>query len=182
MGIDDFDSMFTTFKAPWVDAVFPTLFAEEIVSVQPITDDSADCFTLDFAFGDNDMASTLRGIPPLPYNVATLIPILEKNRAEHASLFEEGRAAYIKLCIETFKERALKIETGEIKDLEEMTEFDLPAPTEHLDIYDSVIGMLKLTTQTTVDLNAAQFNAWVRDQWDWKEAFTRNIMNYTSAL
>jgi len=157
--------------------------AWEVVSSQPMTREFAEYVDNPFPLDEiqsKKMTTTMHNMK-LTFNVKDLIPILEANRAKHAAIFEEARAAYIKECEETFRTRADEIKSGEITDLEEMTEFDLPVPVEYLNTYDTVIQMLKLTTELSIELSSFQFNAWVRDQWDWKDSFARSIVNYTQA-
>lgn len=53
-------------------------------------------------------------------------------------------------------------------------------PENHLDDYDRVIGMLEFSVADKVELTATDFNAYVRNRWEWHSRFSMSNSAYVS--
>ena len=73
-----------------------------------------------------------------------------------------------------------------IKELKEAQEgnvnlyFNLVEPQSYVEQYDMIIEMLEWNTDATIELGMGEFNAWVRDRWDWQGAFLDGNMIYST--
>ena len=54
----------------------------------------------------------------------------------------------------------------------------LTYPENHLDDYDRVIGMLEFSVADKVELTAQDFNAYVRNKWEWHNSFSSSNQAY----
>ena len=51
-------------------------------------------------------------------------------------------------------------------------------PRNYIDMYDAAITIAEWETADTLDLSYAEFQCFVRDEWDWKDEFSRVTMSY----
>lgn len=54
-------------------------------------------------------------------------------------------------------------------------------PENHLDDYDRVIGMLEFSVADKVELTSSDFNAYVRNRWEWHRSFVGSNTAYVQA-
>lgn len=54
----------------------------------------------------------------------------------------------------------------------------IPALVDHLEDYDRVLAMLAMSIDETQTLTAHEFNRYVNDAWDWKDAFNLSTASY----
>lgn len=56
----------------------------------------------------------------------------------------------------------------------------LAYPENHLEDYDRVINMLKMSVADKVELNAGDFDAYVRNNWSWRKSFLTSNVGYVN--
>ena len=59
--------------------------------------------------------------------------------------------------------------------------FNLPKPENHLEDYDRVLDLLKMTLDEELELREHEFNCYIRDQWDWTGRFKNISATYTAS-
>lgn len=55
-------------------------------------------------------------------------------------------------------------------------------PEDHGDDYEGTIRRLELLVDENVELDTNEFDAYVRNKWDWKDSFLKNNLYYAQAL
>lgn len=111
------------------------------------------------------------------YRPVDLLRRIEDNRATHAAEYEKAMEGYYIEVEEQFIELVKDAKEAR-KRAAAKEEFDANfyihavQPTNHLDDYDRVIDMLKLTQDEEIELDEQQFGQYVRDEWVWKRDFT----------
>lgn len=106
-----------------------------------------------------------------------LVAKLQVNRAQHAADYEKAKKGFRKLLIEELRGKLKAAENGEKVELR----FTNQTPTNNLEEYDDVIGMLEMATDTEIELTHVQYKQWVQDKWDWKEHWSMSNVAYLSA-
>lgn len=133
-----------------------------------------------------------------------LVEILAANRERHIEeyrvalagyreaatkkLDEDGHAA-IKSLVENLKRIAVDIETFDPDKPHQFTDrfilikqviMSLPVPKSYADMYASAISIANWDVNDTLKLTYAEFECFVRNQWDWTEEFQATNSSYTS--
>lgn len=123
---------------------------------------------------------------------SVLLKKLESNRAKHLLNYEKAKTGYNKLLrreLET-KIRVLDgpdagIPYGKIKGVtkeKDLARIVNQKPQHYLGYYDQAIEMLKFGEDTTVVLDAQQYQNYIRDDWDWSQSFTTSNTAYVAAV
>lgn len=108
-------------------------------------------------------------------NRLNLIQTIKANRETHKKDYEVALTKYRYTATEKMKENlALAESGGEIK-----IYLDVKVPESHADDYDRVIGMLEISVDETIPLTAAEYNTYVRDEWNWSRSFASNTKVYS---
>jgi hypothetical protein len=102
-----------------------------------------------------------------------LIKALEKNRERHKATYEKAKVGFKKKLIEVFSRALVVAKTGKYP-----TKLHLPIPAAHLEEYDRALGMLKMHTDDTITLTAQEYDCYIRDEWDWKAAWSASNSAY----
>lgn len=110
---------------------------------------------------------TVKGIHHIEVKKDALIEALEKNRSGHKVQFEEAHAGYRKALLETVG----KMYDDAKKGIEVQHFIQLDIPEDHTKDYDRVIGMLKMSVDSTVIITNQEYSQYVMDDWGWKEKF-----------
>jgi len=110
--------------------------------------------------------------------------VLSKKRArklrrmasrEHILIYAEAMIGFKAECVRLLEERLSKARLGKV----DLT-FRLLEPTSYVEQYDTIIEMLEWTTETTIEVSMGEFNAWVRDRWDWQSSFLTSSSDYSA--
>lgn len=133
-----------------------------------------------------------------------LIETLETNKNRHVELYNEAIAGYKEAARSKLKEdgeRARqKLEKNLARVGEAIEDFDpdkphkftdyftlveqvvmtLPVPKSYEAAYDAAIDIAKWDVNETMKLTFAEFNCFVRDEWDWKDNFLEVSNSYIS--
>ena len=134
-----------------------------------------------------------------------LIETLEANRGSHVEKYEQAVLGYKEAAMQALKEQydqatqkleaaynraTMRIREINRADLEKgadhivlMKEVKvaLPVPRNFSDAYDVAISMAQWETKSTIKLTYAEFQCFIRDEWDWKADFEEVFSNYTRA-
>lgn len=127
----------------------------------------------------------MRNIRPertVTVNVQNLLDKMRTNRVEHQEIYTEAMAGYRTECVALLRKRLDQAESvAESGDGTVSLGFSLRKPTSHVEEYDTIIEMLEWTTEATVELAMGEFNAWVRDRWDWQRTFLESNSMYSAS-
>src|SRR4051812_43382189 len=112
-----------------------------------------------------------------------LLGTLRANRDQHVEDYEEAVKGWRVKCSEAWRkfakkaqEQATRIATG--KAMLMLDTPHMPKPTNFKKAYDQVIGMLELSVEDNVKLDAKDYERYVRDQWEWSESFNNATTTY----
>src|ERR1700756_651161 len=95
-----------------------------------------------------------------------LLEKIKKNREGHRDLFLRAQEGY-RLDVIAELEQHLK----DARDRKKISRsLSLPEPQDHTEDYDSVIAMLEMSVDETIELDASSFQQYVLDKWSWKRA------------
>ena len=142
----------------------------------------------------------------------TLLTELKKNRDNHQAIYDAAVQGYWQKASEVVAEKDVSFQEAlgvigkdfiEQKGLIEKAiqdrtvnkipdymavslRFDsrwpLAYPVNHLEDYDHVISMMEFSVADKVKLSAQDFNAYVRNNWKWKDQFTSLNQGYVCAV
>ena len=104
-----------------------------------------------------------------------LLEKLEENCAKHAAIFKEAAIGHRECVIKVLSARLEDIRCGKRISLY----FGVTEPQDHTKDYDVAIAMVKMAVGDTVDLDRAQFQCYILDEWDWKRSFLHSNAHYS---
>lgn len=96
-----------------------------------------------------------------------LLDIVQKNLAEHESIYEEAMAGYQRELLKVIDELRSKVVAGE----QISHSIGLTRPTSHKKSYIQAIKMLKMSIDSEIELDEIAFANYVMDDWNWKDNF-----------
>jgi len=114
-------------------------------------------------------------------NISTLLEHLKKNRDEHVEIVEEAQAAFRKMAIEKLDSMLQDAKSG--KGIR--TQLGLKVPTVHTDAFDNAIGIMEMTQEageTTIEIDAGEYERFVRNCWDWSTEFATSNRGYSDKI
>ena len=102
--------------------------------------------------------------------LAILKQNLEKHKADYAQAVEGFKGAALTVAKNNLKFVKQAIETNK---LEEISKFRAPPtePRSYENDYERAIMMLEMSVDDHIELDADQFDQYVRDNWTWKRNF-----------
>jgi hypothetical protein len=106
-----------------------------------------------------------------------LLAKVKENRAKHIEEFKEAHAGYLEEFISEVKMILREAKKGNV-----IQTIDIAKPSSFESNYDRIIAMLEWSTEETVDLDATEFEQYVRDNWQWKHAFNTVASLYNSKV
>ena len=106
-----------------------------------------------------------------------LLKVIERNREKHVKHYQRALVVFRSRLIATLKKALARARSGARVRLP----IHLPSPVSYAREYDVVIGMLRMSTDKSVEITPSQYRQFVRDEWDWKHDFVANTMRYASA-
>ena len=110
-------------------------------------------------------------------NTNEIVERVQKNRDAHRKVYEKALERFRTEAIKVFNAKLDELKAGGMPALY----VRLPVPEDHTKEYDVLLDMLHSHRSATVELDWASFRRYVRDEWDWKDAFVGTTMNYMSA-
>lgn len=111
-------------------------------------------------------------------NVRELLSKMRDNREEHQRIYLEALEGYKHKCISMLESR---LKEAKSTDGIVSMGFRIEKPVSYVEQYDTVIEMLEWTTEATIEVTMEEFNAWVRDRWDWQRGFLTSNSLYSSS-
>jgi hypothetical protein len=108
---------------------------------------------------------------------AKLLDILKSNREMHIAEFESAMIEFRKDAITEMKKNLSIAEAGG----EVQLYVTLTQPTSYETSYNTVIKMLELSEETTVELSTQEFQQYVEDNWAWKVGFLASTSMYNNS-
>ncbi len=107
-------------------------------------------------------------------NRVDLLTAVKQNREKHADIVHKALDRYREAVIELLEERIQSIKDGSPIDMV----LRLPQPEDHTTDYDTIIGMLEMSTQELVSLGPSEYRSYVQDKWDWSQRFAATNASY----
>lgn len=112
-----------------------------------------------------------------------LIAKITANRAKHIATYEAALIGWRKklaAALHEFGKKYVAISAKVMagKDPQYPSLPHKPKPESYVKHYDQVIGMLKMSVEKTVKLNAQDYARYILDQWEWSEQFANSTVGY----
>ena len=108
-------------------------------------------------------------------NVEELLVILKKNRSNHKKIFLEAVRGYKREMIKYLRKMLKDVRAG--KSVHH--HITLSTPCNMTSEYDTVIRMLEMHSDETIELTMETFMAYVEDKWGWKRDFLMSNAGYS---
>lgn len=105
-----------------------------------------------------------------------LIKEITANRDQHQEIFEEALEGYKKEIVKVLEKRLEAARQGK----RVSHHINLVQPENHLNDYERILQMLKMSTQDEITIGESQFAQYVRDEWDWKRNFLMANAHYSN--
>jgi hypothetical protein len=99
-------------------------------------------------------------------NVTDLIDKVQANRDNHRAEWEKAWTAYEAVMREWFESQLKRLAKG--KSFDRIPPH--PVPEDHTSDYDQLLGMLRMNTETTMELDWANYQQFVEDEWGWSRS------------
>lgn len=106
-----------------------------------------------------------------------LLETLQTNRANHRDEFLKAQEGYRAKVIEVLDQRLQDAREGKQIDLR----IHLPEPRDYTSDFDTAISMVEWAEGDTMDLEQHDFERYVLNKWEWREAFIATNSRYAAA-
>ena len=117
-------------------------------------------------------------------NKDDLIKTLKVNRAEHLKEYDiaiEGFKIAVKKALAKKMKESKNLPDGKINDFN-MAFYNLITPESHEEDFDTVIGMLEISTEKEVFINVQEYKQYYLNEWSWARNWhISNSMNFDLA-
>jgi hypothetical protein len=104
-----------------------------------------------------------------------LINILKKNREAHVTLYKKALQGYRIASLKSLETLIKKVKGGKQFELY----INLQKPTLHKEEYDTIIGMMEMHSEPTIELTAEDYVKFIEDNWNWRQSFISNATMYS---
>lgn len=104
-----------------------------------------------------------------------LVKIIQANRDEHRSIFEEAIEGYRAKAVDDLNAYIERVKNGDVVRIQ----IYYPQPEDHTKDYDRLLKMLSMTTEDEINLTETQFAQYVEDDWVWKQQFLTTNSSYS---
>ena len=108
------------------------------------------------------------------FKVSTVIEKLKSNRETHRAQFLKACEGYQKTMEHWLASHLDQVRAGKTPDLH----FGHLRPVDMTSSYDTVIGMLEHSVEEEIELDQAQFRAYMEDTWEWSNAVSSTHLSY----
>ena len=109
-------------------------------------------------------------------NKAALLAKMKTNREAHKAEYDAACVEYRRAVVQELKDMlGAAVAGGTIK-----RAVKSPEPVSYVSSYDQVIAMLEMSIDDVIELDNHQFNQYVLDEWNWKEAVKFSNSAYLS--
>ena len=133
--------------------------------------------------------SSHTSIQEIPVEKNRLIAKLQENKETHSRQYKEAMEGFKDAVLEdlakqikTLQTWVEKVEASTPEQISKRVPVTCQRPENHTSDYEEVIDMMNWTTEKEVKLSTTDFNAYVRDNWDWRQTFASTHMAYNKAL
>ncbi len=109
------------------------------------------------------------------YPVSELLTAVTDNREQHIKDYDEAIINYKKILVEELEKTLALAKEGEKVD----HDLRLRKPESHEKEYNQAISMLKMTSDTEIEIDGNVFAQLVMDEWDWQHSFSSNTRSYS---
>lgn len=110
---------------------------------------------------------------------AEILERIKANRTSHRDLFLKAQEGYRLDMIEELDRMLKDARDGKVI----RRHISMPEPQDHTADYDRVIDMLQMSTDEIIEIEAHEFDQYVRDNWVWKiQSDTTNTMYAAKAI
>lgn len=123
----------------------------------------------------DDMERTTT-VKPITVNKADLIKVMEENRRKHRAVFTDALLGYDQEALKVLREHIDALRAGKHPELRIL----LDRPEDHTRDYDRVLGMLKMHTGDTFELDEVSYRQYVDDDWAWKRQWIDTSTAYAA--
>lgn len=110
-----------------------------------------------------------------------LMHVMADNREAHAHNYRQALEDRKETMRETLTDWLALMEADPEKAYSYTNELVFPIPPNYLEEYDRVLAMLEMSSEETITLDSTEFDCYVRDKWQWKNAFLRATTAYSDA-
>lgn len=121
-------------------------------------------------------------------NKNQLIEILKKNRDLHVKKYLEACESYkldaleeIEATFESLREFVTTLKKGQTAHVA-YPPFRVQYPISYEDSYTDAIGMLTMHVDETIELDSHEYQKYCKDDWEWKDSFTRTVGSYKNKV
>jgi len=131
--------------------------------------------------------SSHTAIKEIPVDKIRLVNTLKLNKDVHAREYFESMTGYKEAVLLDLQKQIKKLEgwVERVKSSEPVgISKEVPAncrrPENHTGDYEEIIDLMNWTTEEEIKLSTTDFNAYVRDNWDWQAIFKSTHSTYNS--
>lgn len=100
---------------------------------------------------------------------------LKENRTKHEQDYKEACEGYLVKAEELLKKKLKIIKNGKVEDVN----VRLTIPQNHLEEYNTVIVMLEMHCNETIDLTSNEVRQFVQNKWSWSDSFAVTTSMYS---
>lgn len=99
---------------------------------------------------------------------STLLEKLTENREIHKSEYKEMMETYHQ---EVIRGLSKLLKAAKKKPKQPVTSLNIPIPISYINEYDTVIGMLEMSTNEDFVITQAEYKKYVMNEWSWTNVF-----------
>lgn len=113
----------------------------------------------------------------LKVTVKTLVEKMLVNRQQHLATYEKAVVKHRERAIAALQQQLALAKDGK----KFSVTFTLNRPQNFVKEYDTIIGLLRMSEDTIVELTIPEYKKYVEDDWNWRQAFEASNSKYLSA-
>ena len=99
-----------------------------------------------------------------------VLEVLRANLEQHKKIVEEARVGYFEAAQKMLRNKLDEMEKAGPNKVVQLT-FSLRPPKDHTAEYETVIRMLEMHREQTVELSADEVRQLIENKWDWMKEF-----------
>jgi hypothetical protein len=119
---------------------------------------------------------TTLGLDKVRLKKDELLKKLEENLGKHTEEFKEAHAGWKKTVLVEMKKNLMLAEEGKKWNLI----INEAEPEDYSVWYRRIIALLKASIDDVIFLTQGEFRQYYLDEWNWKDAHTNSVSNYSS--
>ena len=113
--------------------------------------------------------------------IVDLLKNLKKNRDEHLLIVEEAQAKFREMAIAELDTMLADAKANKRIAMR----LSLVMPTQHTAAFDNAIGLMEMTQrtgETVIEIDADEYERFVRNNWEWTEKFRASNAGYSARI